>query len=388
MVSSSRTRQGDLTLRSYREEFPITRDLAYLDHAAQGPLPERVVQEIESYIEASQRPTRELVEYAFAAIEKARARAAELIGACPEEIGMGFNTSFGLNIAIQGLEMEKGDNVILSDVEFPANVYPWLRLREDGVEVRFAKNNNGFANLDEIFSLTDERTRAIGLSWVQFSNGFRSDLRALGDFCRSRGIFSVVDGIQGVGVLQLNVKEPKVDFLSCGGQKWLLSPCGTGFFYCAEEFQYRLRNKFAGWLAVDWGMNFSDLLKYSLEPFHDMRRFEVGTYPYQDICAFRVALDFLVEVGIESVERQALHLTDLLLDYLRESPYEIRSSLESKHRSAIVSFSGKENQRLMERLKERRIVVSLRERGIRVSPHFYNTEEEIERLIEVLKEEA
>ena len=99
-------------------------------------------------------------------------------------------------------------------------------------------------------------------------------------------------------------------------------------------------------------------------------------------------MDFLVEVGIESVERQALHLTDLLLDYLRESPYEIRSSLESKHRSAIVSFSGKENQRLMERLKERRIVVSLRERGIRVSPHFYNTEEEIERLIEVLKEEA
>lgn len=375
-------------LNSYRKEFPLTRDLIYMNHASQGPLPQTAVEELESLIRAGQHPQQEQIEYAFRAIEEARKGAAQLIGADPREIGIGFNTSFGLNIAIQGLDLSRGENVILSDVEFPANVYPWLSLRQEGVEVRFARSRDRFTSLEEIFRLTDNRTRAIGLSWVQFFNGFRNDLRALGDFCRSKEIFSVIDGIQGVGVLRLDVKEANIDFLSCGGQKWLLSPCGTGFFYCSKEGQAQLRNRFAGWLAVDWGMNFTNLLKYDLKPFPDMRRFEVGSYPYHDICGFRVALNLLLEVGTDSIEKHTLHLTDMLLEYLKESPYKVRSSLEPNHRSSIVSFSGDQNQELLQRLEECKISVSLREGGIRVSPHFYNTEEEMGCLIQVLKQEA
>ncbi len=376
------------TLHSYREEFPLTRHLTYMNHASQGPLPQRVVREMQNFIQRAQTPELEQTEYAFRAITEARGRVGRLIGAGPEEIAMGFNTSFGINVAIQGLDLKRGENVVLSDVEFPANVYPWLNLRQEGVEVRFARSRNGFTNLEEVFGLTDERTRAIGMSWVQFFNGFRNDLGALGDFCRSKGIFSVVDGIQGVGVLKLAVKDINIDFLSCGGQKWLLSPCGTGFFYCSKDAQAQLRTRFAGWLAVDWEMDFTDLLKYSLKPFPDMRRFEVGTYPYQDLCCFNVALNFLLQVGIRSIQEQTLHLTNILLEYLKESPFQTTSSLEPTHRSAIVSFSGKDNRRLFQKLKERRIVVSLREGSLRVSPHFYNTEEEMERLIEVLKEES
>lgn len=374
------------SLSSYREEFPLTQDLIYMAHASQGPLPRRVVREMESFIRESQSPGKHLIERAFRTIAQTRERVARLTRAEEEEIGIGFNTSFGLNVAIQGLNLKSGENIILSDVEFPANVYPWLNLRSEGVEIRFARNEKGFTNLERVYELTDDRTRAIGLSWVQFFNGFRNDLTSLGEFCRNRGILSVIDGIQGVGVLSLDLKEVPIDFLSCGGQKWLLSPCGTGFFYCSKEAQHRLDTVFTGWLAVDWQMDFSSLLKYSLEPFEDMRRFEVGTYAYQDVCGFNAALGLLLEVGTESIEKQTLRLTGMLLDYLKESPYEVRSALEPTRRSAIVSFSGKENEHLFERLREREIVVSLREGGIRVSPHFYNTEEEMGRLIETLKE--
>ncbi len=341
---------------------------------------------MESYIRESQLPGKHLIERAFRAVAQTREKVSRLIGAEEEEIGIGFNTSFGLNVAIQGLNLKDGENIILSDVEFPANVYPWLNLRSQGVDIRFAKNEKGFTNLERVYELTDDRTRAIGLSWVQFFNGFRNDLKSLGDFCRKRDILSVIDGIQGVGVLSLDVKGLPVDFLSCGGQKWLLSPCGTGFFYCSKEAQQHLDTVFTGWLAVDWHMDFTSLLEYSLKPFEDMRRFEVGTYAYQDVCGFNSALGLLLEVGTESIEKQTLRLTGMLLDYLKESPYQVRSALEPARRSAIVSFSGKENEHLFERLRERGIVVSLREGGIRVSPHFYNTEEEMGRLIETLKE--
>jgi selenocysteine lyase/cysteine desulfurase len=304
------------------------------------------------------------------------------------EIGMGYDATFGLNVAAHGLDLRTGDEVLLSDVEFPANVYPWLALGRKGVKVRFFKAREGFADLESIERRITPRTRILALSWVQYFNGYRTDLRAVSDLCREKGIFFVVDGMQGVGALDLNVRQAGVDFLSAGGVKWLLSPHGSGFFFISKRMLPRLKPSFAGWLGVDWNTDWENLRDYRRKPFSDARKFELGSHPYQDLYGFREALGMLAEVGMKRVENSILGLTGRFLDYLRDSPYKIRSSLAARHRSGIISFTGKRDNALMVALKHEKIIVSYREGGVRVSPHFYNSDEEVDRLIAVLKRKA
>ena len=322
---------------------------------------------------------------AFRKLENIRKMIAKMIKARPEEIAFVPNTSYGLNVAAWGLDLERGDNILLSDVEFPANVYPWMNLKQKGIRTKFIPSKNKCFDIDNFVRAIDKRTKVLSISFVQYFNGFKNDLETIGKICEENDIFLVVDGIQGIGSVHLDVKKCKIDCLACGGQKWLLSSLGTGFLYLSSQAKRKINLSFFGWMGVDWELNFTDLLNFYLKPFPSARKFEIGTYPYSLLWSMHSSLQLLSHIGIKNIEKHNLGLLDVLIDFLKDSPYQIKSSLEPKHRSSILSFSGKGIGKVYEKLIRNKIVVSFREGAIRVAPHFYNTKDEVNKLIEVLK---
>lgn len=372
-------------LSKYRSEFPFAEKIVFFNHASFGPLPERSWAATEEYYRYMRlEKTKDLDEEAFNKLDQIRLMAANMIKAKPDEIAFATNTSYGLNVAARGLDLKPGDKILLSDVEFPSNTYPWTNLKRKGIVVEFIPSKNRFFDVDNLVEAIDARTRVLSLSFVQFLNGFKNDLKTIGEICRERDIFFVVDGIQGVGNLDLDVKECQIDFMACGGAKWLLSSLGSGFFYLSSEAKRKVEPVFSGWLGVDWKLNFTDLLRYDLEPFTSARKFEIGTYPYSVIWTMHSSLQMLSEAGIHHIQRHNLALLDLLVDVLRDKGYRITSSLDPEHRSSILSFSGRDTRRLFDLLCENNVKASLREGSIRVSPHFYNNRNDMGRLIELL----
>jgi len=373
-------------LSAIRKQFPFTKDIIYFNHAAYGPIPlDSLKETLKSYHTLTHRLDESTEHHSFELLDKIREIIAKLINSSADEIALTFNTSYGLNIVASGIEFKTGDEILLSDVEFPANVYPWLNLRKQGVKIRFLKSENGFFSIENFVKSINKKTKLLSLSFVQFFNGYKNDLEEIGKICRKNGVIFVVDGIQGVGSSVLDVKKSQIDFLSCGGQKWLLSVPGTGFFYCSRKFLNKLKPSFFGWLGVDWKVDFTDLLRYNLKPFKSARRFKIGSYSYSNLRTFYASLKLLEKIGIPKIQKQNLALLDRLVDYLEDSPYQIKSSLDPKHRSSIFSFSAKKGEKLSEKLIKSNFIVSYREGLIRLSPHFYNTTQEIDRLIRILQ---
>ncbi|MCK4224497.1 MAG: aminotransferase class V-fold PLP-dependent enzyme [candidate division Zixibacteria bacterium] len=368
----------------YRSEFPFTERVIFLNHASFGPLPQRSWNATEEYYKCLRLEKIENMDkVAFRKLDEIRVLIADMIRANPEEIAFASNTSYGLNVAAWGLGLKPGDKILLSDVEFPGNTYPWTNLKQKGVIIEFVPNRNRCFDMDNFVKAIDTKTKVLSLSYVQFFNGFKNDLKTIGEICEEKDIFFVVDGIQGIGCLNVDVKECKIDLLACGGQKWLLSSLGTGFFYLSSQAKRKIKPSFFGWMGVDWKLNFSDLFKFDLPPFPSVRKFEIGTYPYSLIWTMHSSLKLLSEVGIKNIEKHNLALLDLLIDHLKKN-YQIKSSLDTNHRSSILSFSGKNTKYLYQQLRKNNIIVSYREGSIRVAPHFYNTSEEMKRLIEIL----
>ncbi len=329
--------------------------------------------------------TEDIDQESFRKLDEIRGFIASMIKAKPEEIAFVPNTSYGLNVAAWGLDLKSGGKILLSDVEFPANVYPWLNLKQKGVSIEFVPSKNRCFDIDNFVKAIDPKTKVLSLSFVQFFNGFKNDLKTIGKICEKKNIFFVVDGIQGVGCLDLDVKECKIDLLACGGQKWFLSSLGTGFFYLSSDAKRKIDPSFFGWMGVDWKLNFSDLFKFDLPPFPQVRKFEIGTYPYSLIWSMHSSLKLLSEVGIKNIETHNLALLDLLINHLKEKNYQITTSLDANHRSSILSFYGENIRSLYEELRKNNIIVSYREGNIRVAPHFYNTADEMGKLIELLE---
>lgn len=375
----------EIDLSKYQSEFPFTDKLVFMNHASFGPLPQRSWRATEEYYSHLRlEKGGDLDEEAFNKLDEIRALIAGMIKARPEEIAFATNTSYGLNVAAWGLDLKRGDKILLPDVEFPANTYPWTNLRRKGIEVQFVPSKDRCFDIDNFLKAIDAKTKVLSISYVQFFNGFRNDLETIGQICEEKDIFFVVDGIQGVGNLDLDVKECKIDLMACGAQKWLMSSLGAGFLYLSSEAKREVEPSFFGWLGVDWELDFSDLLRFDLKPFPSARRFEIGTHPYAAIWAMHSSLQLLSEVGINNIEPHNLALLDLLIEGLKEKDYRITSSLDPKHRSSILSFSGMDMMNLHQKLRHSRIKVAFREGSIRVAPHFYNTAEEMRRLIELL----
>lgn len=369
-----------MTLDELRQEFPLTKEFTYLNHAATSPLPGRTRAAMTSFVE-----TRRFVERVWEEYETLdqdlRQALGQLINASAEEIALVQNTAEGINIAAHAIAFQPGDNVIFCDMEYPANVYPWMNLERRGVEARIVPNREGGLALDDLEEYIDQRTRVVAASSVEFITGFRNDLKGIGELCKARGIYFVVDGIQSLGVIPLDVRECHIDMLSCGGPKWLMGPCGQGFLFCRRELIEEMKPAYAGAESVVDFLNFRD---YDLTFLPDARRFELGTDNLVGKVGLLASVNLLLEMGIEEIRRWTLHLTDVLIEDLQKRGYQIASCLRPEHRSAIVSFPTPDVETDYEKLTANKVTVSLRENYIRVSPHCYNTEEEVLRVGQVL----
>ncbi len=372
-----------MDLKAIREEFPITRNYNFMNHASAAPLPRRTVEAVQSYLQ--QQHERCYVAGGYRKkVEQVRLAAAELIGAKPDEIAFVKSTAEGISFVANGLKWNAGDNIVTTSVEFPSNMYPWMNLQSRGAQIRTVLEENGSIPLENIIEAIDSHTRVVTISAVQYASGFRSDLKELGQWCQKRGVLFCVDAIQALGVLPIDVQEMKIDFLSSGGHKWLCAPEGSGIFYCDSELVGHLRPSTVGWRSMKRGEDFGH---YDLTFHDDARRFEASSYNMAGIYGLGASLELLNEVGIENIEKHVLSLTDRLVEGIRAKGYRLISRREEGAASGIVAFTSPthDHDQIQQHLeKEHRIIITVREGRLRVSPHLYNTPEEIDRLIDVL----
>ncbi len=364
-----------------RKHFPVTKNLVYLNHAAVSPIPDPVANEMKRQIDEQLRYGGKVEDRWEKRAELARNEAARLLGASSSEIAFVTNTTQGLNFFARGLRWRSGDNVVLPRVEFPANVYPWLSLQSKGVRVKFVKEKEGRILTEDIEKAIDSRTRVVAISFVEFSSGFRNDLEEIANICRSKGVYLVVDGIQGLGALKLDVKRAKIDALSAGGHKWLLAPQGTGIFYLRKELLDEIEHPMPGWMSV---VNWQNYYDFDFTLFKDSRRYESAQKNLIGLCGLYGALRLINRLGIESIEARIIELTDHLCMRLIERGYRIFSPRDEKEKSGIVSFYPKrlEAEKIWAALRRKGFITSARQGRIRISPHFYNTFDELDLLVD------
>jgi cysteine desulfurase/selenocysteine lyase len=362
-----------------REQFPITEHKVFLNHAAQSPIPKPVADVIRRYVDeasnfgTAQKEWEDLGKPFFA----------KLVNAKAQEIAAVENTSTGLNIAANVLDVPRGSKIVTTDLEYPSVVYPFLRKRL-GLKVHYVKNVDGKIQLEDMEKAVDDRTAAVALSQVEYANGFRHDVRAISEIAHKHGAHLIVDAIQATGAIQVDVKKEDPDFLTAACYKWLLSPPGAAYLYVREELLERFEPPYAGWASVKQEVfnttDFWDIWK--LEFSETATRFEVGSPSFISFVGAREALKMLLTAGIPNIERRILKLTDHLIESAKRLGLKLQTPEEKPCRSGIVNFRIDNPKKVAEELDKKGIIVSARANGIRVSPHFYNTEEEIDKLME------
>jgi selenocysteine lyase/cysteine desulfurase len=371
------------------EEFPWTStgDVIYLNNASTGPLPRRTVIAISDFTAARAEPWTISEEMQFGTLSETRERLGRLIGAPPSQIALMVNTSYGINVAARCLPFERGDVVITSDREFPANIYPWMALEEArGVELVRVPCDGALPDEDALLAALDRpRVKALTISWVSFSTGYRVNLERLGAACRERGIWFVVDAIQGLGAATVDVSRCNIDVFACGGQKWLLSPWGSGFVYLRDELVHRLDPSVVGWMAVKGSDDFTRLVDYDLTWRDDARRFEVITLPFQEFAGLNASLRLLEELGPRRIETHVASLATRIVSWAKANrKVELVTPADAGHRAGIVSVRPPDAAEASRRLTDAGVYHSFREGAIRLAPHCYNTAEEVDRALELL----
>ena len=382
------TTKQKITFAQARALFPHTKKITYFGAASIGPMSIWVRDAIADYFEARTDRAMDDTKLFFSNADELRSEYAKLIGANSDEIGIGISASFGMNIPAFGLPLKSGDEVLLSDVEFPAAVYTWRGAAEArGLKLKFIPSVNREFSIDELERAITPRSKVLCLSWVQYFNGFKNDLRAINTICKKHGIWFIVDGTQGMGAEYVNVKKADVDMFVSSCQKWMLSPQGGGFFYIRKELQNIITPPSMSWQSADWHQEFTDLFRYELPYFDSARRFECGYYVVSNVVGMRQSNRLFLGLGTLHIEKHNHALIDRLIRYLKVNPfYRITSSLIPAHRSSIFAFACDNPMELHRALLKRKIIQVVREGSIRVSPHLYNNERDIDTLIEALDE--
>ncbi len=363
-----------------RQQFPVLKRWIYFNHAATGPLPTPAVKAIERFCQKASIQGEVPYLEAERVVERTRKLAARLMMVKPAEIAFVKNTSQGIIIALGSIPWERGDNIVIMKDAFPANSYPYHLLLPE-VEKRFISSVELAGGPECVFRLVDEHTRAVALDWVHFLSGARFDINAIGQFCQKRGIYFIVDAIQGLGAVAHNFSLSGADFVVAGGGKWLLAPQGVGLLYVNGKRWQRLKPFNLGWLSCEW-REFNDC--FTPKPLKkSAARFEEGTKNYIGIYALEEALKLLLGFGMENVNARINKLTSMLQKGLMAMGFEILTPREEERRAGIVTCrrEGSDMKELRERLVERGTVVSVRENWLRISPHFYNTEEDVEQFL-------
>lgn len=369
----------------FRSLFPITEKYVYLNHASVGVLSRLTRDSMMTVLDSSMTEGPRDFEKIEQLQYTARCRAARLVNAKPHQIAFLRNTSEGVSAIANGVCWQRGDNLVSASVEFPANVYPWRRIAECGeVKLRAARcGPDGIVGTSDILALVDERTRVVTVSWVQFATGQRLDIRQIGKFCRERGILFVVDAIQGLGALQLDVENDFVDVFAGGAHKFLLGPKGVSLLYLSDSALERVRPTVIGWTAVK---DYSDYLVHDLNFREGAIRFEGGTPNVAGVCGLGEAIELFLQADPRKIEEHILSLNRYLTHGLQERGYRITSSPRPTEASGIVTcqhdaYSGQE---LCNHLDARNVITSARNDALRVAPHFYNTQGDIDALLAAL----
>jgi cysteine desulfurase / selenocysteine lyase len=373
--------------QEFRAQFPITEKFIYLNHAAVSPLPRRCREEMENYLdELSSYGAVHYPDFIWSSLTETRVISARLLGAMPEQVFFVRSTSQGLGIAATGIPFSEGDNLVLVEHEFPANLRPWLPLRKRGVGVRLVPQKQGRVLIDDLAAAVDRNTRAVSVSFVQFLSGFRIDPAAVAELCRGVDALCVIDAIQGLGAFPLDVQACGIDFLSADSHKWMLGPEGAGVGFISDRALERIEPALEGWLAVDRPFDFFDLD----QPLKSWAaRFEEGAYNNAGLRGMKGSLQVLERAGPERISKRILDLTDYLADGLAARGWKVISPRETdaeKSGILLVEKDGLDADAVERRLKEEKIVLSVRGGSLRIAPHGYNTIEELDRLLKVLAE--
>jgi cysteine desulfurase/selenocysteine lyase len=370
-------------------EFPITKSWAYLNHAATGPLPASHVRAAHQFLGemAATRPPTSLRDYERQA-DEVRRLAAELFSCLPSDVALLSSTTEALALVPLGLDWRTGDEVILYEREFPSVVYPWLQLRKKGVRIRFVPDRGNRFELDELIDLVTDRTRVVSVSLVNFVSGFRAPVEAIGRVCKARGIWLLVDAVQAAGVIPVSPEELGADVLAAHGYKHLLSGYAVALCYCSERARAELAIPAPGWVGTSQFTRNDDVLNYEATTFSsDARRFEPSVPSFSGLWGAAESLRLIVEAGPDRIKQHVLGLLDDLIEELRDRGYVIHSPLAPAERSSLLSVSPAgeiDYAAVREGLEERCVSVSLRQGALRVSPHLYNTRDDVERLLAAL----
>ena len=368
-----------------RSLFPITNRAIYLNHAAVSPLPIPTVEAIDSQLKDVRDNGSINFRSWIAVKERARSLLAELLGARPDQVAFMRNTSDSLSTVANGLDWQMGQNVVTFRREFPANIYPWLRLRDIfGVEVRMCEERDGRVDMEELENLVDENTRVIAISYVQYASGFRANLERLGRLARKRDALLVVDVIQSLGVLPLNVEAELIDVAAGASHKWLLGPEGVGYLCLSDRARERLQPTLVGWTSVP---NPEDYNNFDQEWNTGTLAWETGTGPAALIHGLNASLELLKANGTERIAAYLETLTDYLCENLRSRNYPVISARDLGQKSQIVCIQhrgGASAMQLYSQLKRNNIITAPRGDRLRIAPHFYNSFDEIDKLVSAL----
>jgi cysteine desulfurase / selenocysteine lyase len=373
-----------MNLAQVRSLFPVSQRYAYLNHASVAALPTPVVAAMDHYLQEQAIRGGEALRDWDERLEGIRQDAARLIGAHRDEIVFTNSVSHGLNLVAAGLDWRPGDNLICAETEFPANVYPWMNLQRRGVEVRFAPAHANRILVEDVMALVDGHTRLVTISFVEFGTGYRNNLAGLAEGCHERGIYLCVDGIQGLGALQFDVRQVPVDFMATHAAKWMLGPIGAAFCYVQREQLPLLEPVMAGWRSV---VDRDNYYHYDSPLRPGGERFEPGSLNAVGLIGMAAAIDLILSLGLGAIEEQILALTDHLITGLQVHGCTITSPIAHRQeRSGIICFQhpALPASEVGERLCAADVIVSVRGDVVRVSPHFYNSEEDIDRLLAVL----
>jgi cysteine desulfurase/selenocysteine lyase len=368
-----------------RSLFPALDSFSYLNSAAVSPLPRPSIEAVVSQLEDVSNNGSENYQHWVETKERARRILADMLKVRPDNIAFMRNTSDGIASVAAGLNWQHGDNIVSFEKEFPANFYAWRQVRDRyGVELRLCPEREGRIDIDEFISMIDTSTRVVAISAVQYSSGYRADLERIGRTARSVDALFVVDIIQGLGAMPFDLPAQFVDVAAGASHKWLCAPEGCGIIYVSDRARNMLEPAFVGWISVEFPWDLTDLE----QPFRqNALAWESGTGPSSLFYGLEASLNILSVVGLENIDKYLLYLSDLVCEASRSKGYKIISSRLPGEASAIVSIKSERGTPAMElykRLRDTGVIVSARGDRLRISPHFYNNEADIEQFANAL----
>ena len=373
-----------IDLAKIRADFPITDNCIFVNHAALCPISLTVKDAIVQHATFHTTDTLKAGGFGHPRYDRGRELAAGLVNAKAERIAWIDNTSHGISHVANGLDWQAGDNIVLPALEFPSNYLAWKSLEARGVELRLVDAVEGRISAEIIAPHIDERTRVVAVSHVQFYSGFRVKVAEIGQLCRDHDALLVVDGTQSIGALHLDIFEAKVDVLLVSSHKWMLGPMGIGFMALSDRAFGRIQPTIIGWLSVNDPFAF----RREIDLLPDARRFEPGTENAPGIFGLTARLETIERIGARQIEERVIGLTDRLCDQLSEKGYTITSPRGAGEKSGIVTFTHPQidGATLFSTITKANIQASLRAAGVRISPHYYNSEDEIDAVVDCLPE--